>query len=219
MHELSRAVQFDPNVFLSNAGPGRRLLVTAPHHPLFRQGEPADSVFYLRAGSAKLSVLSDSGREATLMLLVAGDFVGEETLNGTVEFRAATASAVTACSVLQIRREEMIRALHQEHALSDLFLKFLLARGGRVQADLIDHIFNCSEKRLVRTLLLLAGADGPSHLPVPLPRMTQEELANMIGTTRSRVSFFMNRFRRLGLITYKDLIYVHRIRLEMVLRQ
>jgi CRP/FNR family transcriptional regulator, cyclic AMP receptor protein len=162
-------------------------------------------------------VLSKSGKEATITLLVPGDFVGEESLVGPVGLRIASATAITACTALKIERAEMIRVMHKEHAFSDLFLKFLLARSIRTQADLIDQLFNSSEKRLARILLIMAefGAAGePESL---IPQITQEMLAEMIGTTRSRVSFFMNRFRKLGFISYNGRIRVHKSLLNVVL--
>jgi CRP-like cAMP-binding protein len=188
-----------------------------PKRPFFLQGGPADSIFYLQKGRAKVTVVSKNGKEATVALISAGDFVGEESIAGAVGFRLATATAITACIALKIEREEIIRVLHEEHAFSDLFLKFLLDRSMRTQADLVDQLFNSSEKRLARILLLLAEFGKPGDPESLIPEITQETLAEMIGTTRSRVSFFMNRFRKLGFIEYNGRIRVHRSLLNVVL--
>jgi CRP-like cAMP-binding protein len=208
---------FDTNAFLANAGLGRRIVCLAPKENFFSQGDPADSVFYLQKGRARVTVVSSAGKEATLTFLSACDFVGEEALAGAAGMRLATATAITQCTALKIGREEMIRVLREEHDFSDLFLKFLLARSMKTQADLVDQLFNSSEKRLARILLLMAefGQSGESHTVIP--KISQETLAEMIGTTRSRVSFFMNRFRKLGFIDYKERIRVHRSLLNVVL--
>ena len=208
---------FDAAEFLKSAGLGRRIVHLKPRGVFFAQGTPADSVFYLQTGRAKLTVVSKNGKEATITFLSAGDFVGEESIAGVVGLRLAAATAVTACSALKIEREEMIRVLHEQHAFSDLFLKFLLARSMRTQADLVDQLFNSSEKRLARILLLMAEFGKPGEPETLIPPVTQETLAEMIGTTRSRVSFFMNRFRKLGYISYKGRIQVHKSLLNMVL--
>ncbi len=183
----------------------------------FSQGSPADSVFYLQSGRAKLTVVSERGKEATITLLSAGDFLGEEAIAGVPGLRLATATAITACTALKIRREEMVRVMHEEHGFSDLFLKFLLARSMRTQADLVDQLFNSSEKRLARILLLMAEFGKPGEPETLIPKITQETLAEMIGTTRSRVSFFMNRFRKHGFIDYNGRIRVHKSLLNVVL--
>jgi CRP/FNR family cyclic AMP-dependent transcriptional regulator len=208
---------FDAVAFLASAGLGRRIAQFKPKQLLFSQGDPADSIFYLQRGRAKLTVVSAAGKEATITLLTVGDFVGEESIAGAVGLRLATATAITACTALKIDRSELIRVLHEEHAFSDLFLKFLLARSMRTQADLIDQLFNSSEKRLARILLLLAEFGKPGEPEPLIPEITQETLAEMIGTTRSRVSFFMNRFRKLGFIEYNGRIRVHRSLLNIVL--
>jgi CRP/FNR family transcriptional regulator, cyclic AMP receptor protein len=208
---------FDLASFLEQAGVGRKLVRLRPKQVFFSQGSSADAIFYLQAGRAKLAVVSPEGREATVALLFPGEFIGEESLASVGGLHLATASAVSACVALRIAREEMIRVMHQEHSLSDMFLKFLLARSMRAQADLVDQLFNSSEKRLARILLLLAEFGEPGE-PEPLvPPITQETLAEMIGTTRSRVSFFMNRFRKLGLIEYNGRIRVHKALLNVVL--
>ncbi len=208
---------FDPAAFLASAGLGRRVVQFKAKQLFFSQGNPADSVFYLQVGRARLTVVSESGKEATITLLSAGDFVGEESIAGPVGLRLATATAITTCTALKIEREEMIRVMHQEHAFSDLFLKFLLARSMRTQADLIDQLFNSSEKRLARILLLMAEFGMPGEPETLIPKITQETLADMIGTTRSRVSFFMNRFRKMGFIEYNGRILVHKSLLNVVL--
>jgi CRP/FNR family transcriptional regulator, cyclic AMP receptor protein len=212
-----RETAFDAAAFLASAGLGRRIAQFKPNQLLFSQGDPADSIFYLQRGRAKLTVVSAAGKEATITLLAVGDFVGEESIAGAVGLRLATATAITACTALKIDRNELIRVLHEEHAFSDLFLKFLLARSMRTQADLIDQLFNSSEKRLARILLLLAEFGKPGEPEPLIPEITQETLAEMIGTTRSRVSFFMNRFRKLGFIEYNGRIRVHRSLLNVVL--
>ena len=188
-----------------------------PKEPFFSQGDSADCVYYIQSGRAKLTVISSAGKEATIALVTAGDFVGEESLAGSPGLRMATATAITPCSALKIDRAEMIRAMHEEHAFSDLFLKFLLERSMKTQADLIDQLFNSSEKRLARILLLMADFGKPGEPESQIPKISQETLAEMIGTTRSRVSFFMNRFRKLGFIEYNGDIKVHKSLLNVVL--
>jgi CRP-like cAMP-binding protein len=208
---------FDAAAVLASAGLGRRIVQLAPKEAFFSQGDPADSVFYLQEGRAKVTVVATSGKEGTIMLLAAGDFVGEEALATMPGFRLATATATTACTALRISREEMIHAMHEGHSFSDLFLKFLLERSIRVQADLVDQLFNSSEKRLARILLLMAEFGKPGEPEQYIPRISQETLAEMVGTTRSRVSFFMNRFRKLGFIEYNKRIKVHKSLLNAVL--
>ncbi len=208
---------FSPMAFLARAGLTRRVIELKPAENFFLQGDSADAVFYLQKGRAKLSVVSNAGKEATITILGAQDFVGEEALASVVGLRLASAKAVTACTAVKIMREEMVRAMHDEHAFSDLFLTFLLARSMRVQADLVDQLFNSSEKRLARILLLMAEFGKPGEPETLIPPITQETLAEMIGTTRSRVSFFMNRFRKLGFIEYNGRIRVHKSLLNVVL--
>ena len=209
---------FDLAAFLATAGVGRRIVQLQPQQVFFSQGSPADSIFYLRSGRAKLTVVSHEGKEATISLLPAGEFIGEESLASVGEGRhMATASAITACTALRIERAEMIRLMHEEHSFSEMFMKFLLTRSMRTQADLVDQLFNSSEKRLARILLLMAEFGEPGEPEGFIPPTTQETLAEMIGTTRSRVSFFMNRFRKLGLIEYNGRIRVHKSLLNVVL--
>ena len=196
---IPRTQKFDVPVFLSGAGLDGKVIRLEAGQSLFSQGTPASSVFYLQVGSAKLTVISKRGKEATITLLKTGDFIGEESIAGTIGLRLASATAVTACIAIKIDREAMVRALHNESAFSDVFLKFVLLRGIRTQEDLVDQLFNSSEKRLARTLLLMAEFGKPGEAETLIPPITQEALAEMIGTTRSRVSYFMNRFRELGL--------------------
>ena len=216
MVELEKPA-FDVAAFLAQVGLGRRIVQLAPKQPFFSQGDSADSVFYLQRGSAKVTVVSHAGKEATIRLISAGDFVGEESLAAVHGLRLATATAIAACTALKIGREEMIRVMPEEHDFSDLFLRFLLSRSMRIQADLVDQLFNSSEKRLARILLLMAEFGKPGEPEPLIPKISQETLAEMIGTTRSRVSFFMNRFRKLGFIEYNDRIRVHKSLLNIVL--
>jgi CRP/FNR family cyclic AMP-dependent transcriptional regulator len=209
--------KFDAAAFLASSGLGRRIVQLKSKQIFFSQGNPADAVFYLQKGRAKITVLSKNGKEATIALLSAGDFIGEESMSGMAGLRLATASAITVCTALKIERGEMLRVLHEEHAFSDLFLKYLLARSMRTQADLVDQLFNSSEKRLARILLLMAEFGKPGEPETLIPKITQETLAEMIGTTRSRVSFFMNRFRNLGFIEYNGGIKVHKSLLNIIL--
>nr|WP_245536469.1 Crp/Fnr family transcriptional regulator [Terriglobus saanensis] len=183
----------------------------------FAQGAEADSVFYLQKGRAKVTVVSTAGKEATISLLAAGEFIGEEAVSAVPGLRLSTATAIGPCSALKIQRAEILRAIHEEHTFSDMFLTFLLARSMRTQADLVDHLFNSSEKRLARILLLMAEFGKPDDQDRLIPHITQETLAEMIGTTRSRVSFFMNRFRKLGFIDYDGRITVRKSLLNIVL--
>src|SRR5450755_1163032 len=208
---------FDPQAFLANAGLGKRIVHLKPKQAFFSQGNVADSVFYLQKGRAKLTVVSGAGKEATITLLAPGEFVGEEAIAAVAGNRLATASAITACTALRIDRKEMIRVISGEHAFSDLFLAFLLARSMRTQADLVDQLFNSSEKRLARVLLLMAEFGKSPDPQALLPVITQETLAEMIGATRSRVSGFMNRFRKLGFIGYNGHIHVNKSLLNVVL--
>jgi CRP-like cAMP-binding protein len=209
--------RFDAAAFLMRAGLGRRIVRLEPRQPFFSQGEPADSIFYLQKGRAKITVVSHAGKEATLTLLSTGDFIGEEALAAVPGLRLATAIATSECTALKIERQEMIRVMHEEHDFSDMILKFLLARSMRIQADLVDQLFNSSEKRLARILLLMAEFGKPGEAETFIPPITQETLADMIGTTRSRVSFFMNRFRKLGFIEYNGRIKVHKSLLNVIL--
>ncbi len=209
--------EFDTGAYLAQAGLGRRIVQLEPKQTMFSQGDPADSIFYLQNGRAKITVVSQTGKEATITILTPGDFLGEESLTANHGLRLATAIAITGCSALEITRTEMIRVMHAEHEFSDLFLKFLLVRSMRIQANLVDQLFNSSEKRLARILLLMSEINETGQPPQYIPKISQETLAEMIGTTRSRVSFFMNRFRKLGFIDYSDRIQVHKSLLNVVL--
>ena len=212
---------FQAASFLQQAGHGRRLMRLDSKEALFSQGDRCDSIYYIQTGRVKLTVVSKSGKEATISLLTTKDFVGEEAIAAAPGIRLATATAITACSVLKIERNEMIRVMREEQSLSDLFLAFLVSRSLRTQSDLVDQLFNNSEKRLARILLLMAefGKPGDPETPTLIPEITQETLAEMVGTTRSRVSFFMNRFRKLGFLEYKGRIRIHKPLLTAVLHE
>jgi CRP-like cAMP-binding protein len=208
---------FDTSTFLANAGLGRRIVQVASRETFFCQGDLADSVFYLQKGRAKVTVVSASGKEATITLVNAGEFVGQGALAMVPGLRLSTATAITPCTALKIAREEMVRVMHEQPEFSNLFMKFLLTHSMRIQSDLVDQLFNSSEKRLARILLLMAEFGEPGKQNTIIPKISQETLAEMIGTTRSRVSFFMNRFREHGFIDYKDRIHVHRSLLNVIL--
>jgi CRP/FNR family transcriptional regulator, cyclic AMP receptor protein len=192
---------FDLKTFLATLGEGREVVSFTEKQTIFTQGDAADAVFYIQKGKVKLSVLSSNGKEATLGLLSEGDFFGEGGLGGQ-PLRMGSANAMTSCELLRIDKKAMMLALHREHTFSDLFVAYLLARNIRYEEDLVDQLFNSSEKRLARILLLLAhfGKEGAPETVVP--KISQETLAEMVGTTRSRVNFFMNRFRKLGFVDY-----------------
>jgi CRP/FNR family transcriptional regulator, cyclic AMP receptor protein len=192
---------FDPKRFLATLGEGREVVSFTEKQRIFTQGDAADAVFYIQKGKVRLTVLSSNGKEATLGLLSAGDFFGEGGLGGQ-SLRMGSANAMTGCDLLRIDKKAMMLALHREHTFSDLFVAYLLARNIRYEEDLVDQLFNSSEKRLARILLLLAhfGTEGAPETVVP--KISQETLAEMVGTTRSRVNFFMNRFRKLGFVDY-----------------
>jgi len=213
----NKSYDFDPKKFLATIGEGRRVLLFSKKQAIFAQGDPADAVFYLQRGKVQLSVVSKVGKEATIGILNEGDFFGEGSLAGQA-LRMDSATAMTDCTVMRIERGAMMAALHREHTFSDLFVAYLLARNIRYEEDLVDQLFNSSEKRLARILLLLAhfGKEGISD--AVLPKISQETLAEMTGTTRSRVSFFMNRFRKLGFVNYDaNGLQVHSSLLNVVL--
>ncbi len=208
---------FAPHAFLATIGEGRRFVLFPRKHNIFAQGDPTDAVFYIHTGKVRLTVVSNDGKEATIGILGDGEFFGEGALAGQA-LRMGSATAMTDCAVLRIDKNAMMRALHREHAFSDMFVAHLLARNIRYEEDLVDQLFNSSEKRLARILLLLAhfGKEGTPETVVP--KISQEMLAEMIGTTRSRVSFFMNRFRKLGFIHYNGGgLQVHSSLLNVVL--
>ncbi len=211
-----KTLDFDPHAFLATIGEGRKSLVFSRKQAIFAQGDAADAVFYIQTGKVKLTVVSKTGKEATIAILGDGDFFGEGSLAGQT-LRMGSATAMTDCAILRIDKIAMTEALHREHEVSDMFVAYLLARNIRYEEDLVDQLFNSSEKRLARILLLLAhfGKEGKPETVVP--KISQEMLAEMIGTTRSRVSFFMNRFRELGFIHYNGGLQVHSSLLNVVL--
>jgi len=214
----NKKLPFDPKVFLSKVDGGRTISTYRKNQIVYAQGDPADSVCYIQSGKAKKTVVSAQGKEAVVALYGADDFFGEGCLRGET-LRLAAVSAVTECVITRMPKENVIRLIHEEPAFAEVFISYLLHRNSRVEEDLIDQLFNSSEKRLARTLLLLANF-GKEGEPEPiLAKISQETLAEMIGTTRSRVSAFMNKFRLLGLIDYNGRIEVHRSLLNVVLHE
>jgi CRP/FNR family transcriptional regulator, cyclic AMP receptor protein len=210
---------FDPKLFLSKVGQGRTIAEYSKKDAIFAQGDPGEAIFYIQKGKVKLTVVSNAGKEAVIAILGAGDFLGEGCLAGR-PVCLATATAMSDCSIVRLEKAATVRVLHEEPAFSELFLAYLLSRNMRIEEDLVDQLFNSSEKRLARVLLLLAhfGKEGKPE-PV-IAKISQETLAEMIGTTRSRVSFFMNKFRKLGFIEYSgglDGLHVHSSLLNIVL--
>lgn len=216
---LKRIKVFDPQAFLSDAGFGRTVHRYRAKQAIFSQGDRAEAVFYIQDGKMRLTVLSKQGKEATIALLGSGDFLGEGCLAADQPVRLATATAITDCSVLRIEKREMLRTLHEERGLSDLFVAYVIERHNRTQADLVDQLFNSSEKRLARALLILARFGKEDKPEDVIPQISQETLAEMVGTTRSRVNFFMNKFRRLGFIDYNGGLQVHSSLLGVVLHE
>jgi CRP-like cAMP-binding protein len=218
MANKAKKIPFDPKVFLATVDGGRSIAKYRKGETVFSQGKPADAVFYIQKGKVKVTVVSEQGKEAVVAILGPDEFCGEGCLTGQ-PLRLATATAMTDCEVMRLEKAAMIRVLREEPAFSGMFVSHLLARASRVEADLVDQLFNSSEKRLARALLLLAnfGKDGR---PEPIiAKISQETLAEMIGTTRSRVSFFMNKFRKLGLIDYNGQIEIHPSLLNVVLHE
>jgi CRP/FNR family cyclic AMP-dependent transcriptional regulator len=218
MKSKHKSTTFDPQVYLESVGASKRVAQFRKKQAIFSQGEAADSVMYLQKGSVKLTVVNESGKEAVVAIFGSGDFFGEGGMAGQT-IRIATATAMVPTTVLIIGKDEMTRALHTDASLSDRFINYMLGRNIRVEADLIDQLFNSTEKRLARTLLLLARygrEDQPERL---LQKVSQETLAEMIGTTRSRVNLFMNKFRRLGFIEYNGGIKINRSLLTVVLHE
>ena len=208
---------FDPRKFLATIGEGRKVVAFPKKQTIFAQGDSADAVFYIQAGKIRLTVVSKIGKEATLGILSEGQFFGEGSLAGQA-LRMGSATAMTDCELLRIDKKAMMLALHREHTFSDLFVAYLLARNIRYEEDLVDQLFNSSEKRLARLLLLLAHFGKEGVPETVIPKISQETLADMIGTTRSRVSFFMNRFRELGFLDYGESgLKVHSSLLNIVL--
>src|SRR5271157_1564700 len=208
---------FNPTTFLATIGEGRKSLTVSKKQGIFAQGDAADAVFYIQKGKVRLTVVSKIGKEATIGILGEGNFFGEGSLAGQA-FRMGSAAAITDCEIQRIEKKAMMAALHREHAFSDMFVAYLLARNIRYEEDLVDQLFNSSEKRLARILLLLAHFGKEGVPETVIPKISQETLADMVGTTRSRVSFFMNRFRKLGFVDYGgDGLQVHSSLLNVVL--
>lgn len=212
----NRSAGFNPKTFLAKVGNGKTSLVSPKHHRIFSQGDAADAVFFIQAGKVKLSVVSQQGKEAVLALLEPGAFFGESCLVGQL-VRTASAFAAEATSVVRIDKEAMTAVLHKEPAFSELFMSYLLSHNMRIEEDLVDQLFNSSEKRLARVLLLLAHFGKEGKPETVIPKISQGTLAEMIGTTRSRVSFFMNKFRKMGFIKYNGKLHVHSSLLNVVL--
>src|SRR5580700_8943528 len=212
----ARRRKFDPQTFLATIDGGRTITAFPKKQTIFVQGDPSDAVFYIKEGKVKLTVVSKNGKEATIGILSKGDFFGEGCLTGQ-PLRMCTAIALTDCSVMRIEKKAMMEVIHREHSFSDMFVAYLLTRNIRYEEDLVDQLFNSSEKRLARILLLLAhfGKDGKPE--VAIPKISQETLAEMVGTTRSRVNLFMNRFRKLGFVHYDGELEVHSSLLNIVL--
>lgn len=210
---------FDAVTFLANAGIGKTLHRYKPKQTIFSQGERPDAVFYIQEGRVRVSVLSKLGKEATIALLGPGDFVGEGCIASDQSVRVSTATALSNCSLLRVERTEMLRTLHGENIFSDMFVAYVVKRFNRTEADLVDQLFNSSEKRLARALLTQARFGKTGKPEALIPNISQKTLAEMIGTTRQRVNFFMNRFKKLGYIKYNDGLQVHRSLLRVVLHQ
>jgi CRP/FNR family cyclic AMP-dependent transcriptional regulator len=216
--KLKQKLAFDAQAFLDSAGVARRVTELRRAEVVYAQGDAAKSVMYVQSGGVKLSVINEVGKEAVVAILGPGDFFGEGCLAGQ-PVRMGTATAVTPSIVLVIEKNEMFKVLHEEHDLSDRFIKFMLARNIRIEEDLVDQLFNSSEKRLARTLLLLARYGKEDQPHGVLPKMSQETLAEMVGTTRSRVNFFMNKFRKLGFIKYNGGLQINTSLLSVVLHE
>ncbi len=214
--KLKAREAFDAQVFLESAGVARRVVQYRKSEEVYSQGDAAASVMYIQNGGIKIAVVNEAGKEAVVAMLGPGDFFGEGCLAGQ-KIRMGTATAIMPTAVLAIEKNEMVRALHAEHALSDRFMAYVLSRNIRIEEDLVDQLFNSSEKRLARTLLLLARYGKEPHPERTLPKVSQELLAEMIGTTRSRVNFFMNRFKKMGFIRYNGGLQVHSSLLSVVL--
>ncbi len=214
---IKKKRNFDAAAFLATSGLGRTILHLGNKEHAFSQGDAADGVFYIQSGRMRLSVIARTGKEATIALLGPGQFCGEECIATSHQVRVASASAIMPCVLLKIERKEMMRTLRQEHEFSDIFVSHLLSRNARIQEDLVDQLFNSSEKRLARILLLLAQFGKEQAPEKVIPRMSQEVLAEMVGTTRARVNYFMNRFRKMGFIQYNGDIEVHPSLLSVVL--
>jgi CRP/FNR family transcriptional regulator, cyclic AMP receptor protein len=212
-----RKRSFDPKVFLATADVGRSISNYGPNEVIFAQGDPADAVFFVEEGKVKITVISEQGKEAVLAIHQNGDFFGEGCLTGQPR-RLATVAALTECTIMRLAKDAIVSVLHDEPKFSDLFMSYLLTRNARVEADLVDQLFNSSEKRLARLLLLMANFGKEGKPDTVIAKIRQETLAEMIGTTRSRVNVFMNKFRRLGFIEYNGEMKVHSALLNVLLR-
>ena len=212
----TQSLPFDPQTFLAKVGSGKTSLTSPKKHTIFSQGDAAEAVFYIQAGKVKLTVVSKQGKEAVVAVLERGSFFGESCLAGQT-VRSATATALEDSSLVRIDKDAMIRVLHEEPTFAELFIAYLLAHTLRVEADLVDHLFSSSEMRLARVLLLMAHFGKEGKPETVIAKISQETLAEMIGTTRSRVSFFMNKFRKLGFIDYNGELHVHSSLLNVVL--
>jgi CRP/FNR family cyclic AMP-dependent transcriptional regulator len=210
---------FDPKAFLSSIGIGRSLHQYKPGQTIFTQGQRAETVFYIQAGAVRLSVLSAQGKTATIALLGSGDFLGEGCIAAEQPVRMATATAATGCTALRIEKSELLRALHEEPRFADMFVKYVVGRHNRTQSDLVDQLFNSTEKRLARMLLLLTHVGKEGDSVALIPGITQRTLAEMVGTTRSHVNVFLNRFKKLGFIDYEGGLRVHSSLLSVVLHE
>ncbi len=218
IRKFQRKSTFDAQAFLDSASVSRKVAEFRERETVFRQGDPSRHIFYIQKGGVKLSVLNNFGKEAVVAVLGRGEFFGEGCLTG-LPFRMASAAAITPTTVLAIEKEEMIRVLHAEHALSDRFISYMLARNMRLAEDLVDQLFNSSEKRLARALLLLARYGKQNQPEKLVAKVSQEVLAKMIGTTRSRVNFFMNKFKKLGFVHYNGGLHINNSLLSVVLHE
>jgi CRP/FNR family transcriptional regulator, cyclic AMP receptor protein len=218
MAEPKKSRAFDVQGFLDSAGVAKKAVEFRRNSVIYSQGDPANAVMYVRKGGVKLSVVSSAGKEAVVGMLGPGDFFGEGCLAGQT-FRMGTATAMMPTTILRVNKKKMLRLLHEQHAMSDLFISYILARNIRIEEDLIDQLFSSSEKRLARTLLLLARYGKEDKPQRVLPKLSQEMLAEMVGTTRSRVNFFMNKFRKLGFIDYNGGLQINNSLLSVVLHK
>jgi CRP-like cAMP-binding protein len=216
--EARKRRQFDPKTFLTIINGGRKILAFPKKRAIFVQGDPSDAVFYIQKGKVKLTVVSKTGKEATIGILKEGDFFGEACLTGQ-PLRLCSATALIDCSVMRVEKKTMMEVIHQEHAMSDVFVAYLLTRNIRYEEDLVDQLFNSSEKRLARMLLMLAHFGNEGAPQTVVPKISQETLAQMVGTTRPRINFFMNRFKKLGFINYgkQNALQVHGSLLNVIL--
>lgn len=216
--KIKRNRPFDLELFLSRTEEGRTISKYRKKEVIFQQGDPAEAVFYIREGECKVTVVSEQGKEAVIALHCKGEFFGESCLTGQSR-RLATVTAMTDCELMRLEKTAMVRVLHDQPKFSELFVSHLLARNARVEGDLVDQLFNSSEKRLARLLLLMANFDKEGRPEPVVAKVSQQTLAEMIGTTRSRVSFFLNKFRKLGFIDYNGKLIVHNSLLNMILHE